>query len=60
MAFLLRPEKSAAFGVNNQSLPTGFVGLAIADYIRPWSTFRTMRTDRREYTLGPHPSEWNH
>lgn len=57
--FLLQPKNSAAFGVNNQSLPTGFVGLAIADYIRPWSTFRTPRAERAAtYVLGLHPSTY--
>ena len=40
--FLLIPEQSDAFGVNTLSLPTGFVGLAIADFILPWVTFRSV------------------
>ena len=37
--FLLDPKNSAGFGVKKGLLPTGFVGLAIADLIQPWSTF---------------------
>ena len=38
---LPQPAKSASIWVNNKTLPTGFVGLAIADYLQPWVTFRT-------------------
>ena len=38
--FLLNPASARAFGVNALALPTGFVGLAIADLISPWITFR--------------------
>jgi hypothetical protein len=39
VAFLLQPSNSKAFGVNELALPTGFVGLAVADLIQPWVTF---------------------
>ena len=51
--FLLEPANSANFGVNILSLPTGFVGLAIADLIQPWVTFRS--SSRAGYKLGAHP-----
>jgi hypothetical protein len=51
--FLLEPKNSANFGVNIVSLPTGFVGLAIADLIQPWVTFRS--STRAGYKLGAHP-----
>ena len=56
--FLLADVDVGAFGVNNLSLPTGFVGLALADYIQPWATFRTQHPERRAapYVLGSHPS----
>ena len=41
--FLLVGGGSAAFGVNELALPTGFVGLAVADLIHPWSTFTPVR-----------------
>ena len=41
--FLLNPANARAFGVNAPALPTGFVGLSIADFISPWISFRQHR-----------------
>ena len=30
------------YGINRLALPTGFIGLAIADLIEPWCTFGPM------------------
>jgi hypothetical protein len=42
--FVQRPDAASAFGINALVLPTGFVGLALADYVQPWSTFRSRRS----------------
>ena len=33
------PTLAAKFGENDYSLITGFIGLVLADYVKPWSTF---------------------
>ena len=38
--FLLNETHWQDYGINNLALPTGFVGLSIADLILPWVTFR--------------------
>ena len=38
-AFLLKPENSNAYGVKNLVRTSGFVGLTLADIIRPDCTF---------------------
>ena len=40
------------YGINRLALPTGFIGLAIADLIEPWCTFGPMDS---AVDLGPHP-----
>jgi hypothetical protein len=45
--FVLDPAKCKAFGVNTNAsgglLVTGFVGLAVADLIKPWVTFGSFK-----------------
>jgi hypothetical protein len=47
--FLTTPANHAPYGLGGPTarwlaLPTGFVGLAIADLLQPWSTFRPIET----------------
>ena len=39
LAYLLVPANSVRYGVNTVPLPTGFVGLVMADALEPWATF---------------------
>ena len=55
-AFVVNEATRAPFGIgapNWLALPTGFVGLAIADLIQPWSTFLPLQAEV-PYEL-PHP-----
>lgn len=38
--FLLDPSHHDGYGIGSLALPTGFIGLAIADLIQPWVSFR--------------------
>ena len=55
--YLLQKKHWAPYGLNSLALPTGFVGLAIADLIEPFVTFGPVAPGR-ELTMGPHPL-WN-
>jgi hypothetical protein len=47
VAFILDPVKARAFGLNCNTeacaLATGFVGLAVADLLKPWVTFGSFK-----------------
>jgi hypothetical protein len=52
--YLLDKTNWNVYGINRLALPTGFIGLAVADLIEPWCTFAPPKT-RHGYQLGPHP-----
>lgn len=55
--FLVDPAHRVPYGIgpgNWLALPTGFVGLSVADLLEPWSTFRPQKAGTG-YRLGKHP-----